>query len=181
MKRAISAKHHTDPFPENLKKPDSVNYISDLTLVRFYESLKTATGHDALYIVGRDYTLQYSIDGVTHHVIVPMGMLTDLASVPRFARWFVERVGKHLEAAIVHDFLYVAHKWEKDPQIRKKKRKFADDMFLVGIRESGVGIIKSYIMYFVIRLLGRYFSENNTDQDFLDISDPKVLARLHCH
>ena len=60
------------------------------------------------YIVDQDYTVSFDVDDVEKTLTVPRGMLTDLASVPRVARGRVGKVGPHLAASIVHDFLFIA-------------------------------------------------------------------------
>lgn len=181
MKRAATTDTRADPFPQSLSKPTSFSYVSDMALVRFKETIKTGIGKDALYIIERDYRIEYTLehDFDVHEITVPAGMLTDLASVPVFARWFVGRVGRHLEAAIVHDYLYTAHKRETDDARRREKRKFADQMMLVGMRDAGVDMFRAWVMFIVIRAFGWMFSKGNHEDDFLDTSDPDVLARLH--
>lgn len=38
-------------------------------------------------------------------IVVPVGYVTDFASVPWFARAFIPTMGKHAKAAVLHDFL----------------------------------------------------------------------------
>ena len=173
--------HVSDPFPEGLGVPMTMIYTSDLALMRFKESIQTGNGNDVAYVVERDYPLKYTLgsDRDIREITVPAGMLTDLASVPWFARWLVGRVGRHLEAAIVHDYLYVARKWEPDPKLREAKRKFADQLFYVGMRDAGVYRIVAWIMYVTVRIFGQWFSDKNESGHFLDIHDPEVAARLH--
>lgn len=182
LKRALPILEFRDPFPENLRAPYSVEYISDFALVRFFEPIQTGINRDALYIVERNYTINYKLKGdpTPHSITVPAGMLTDLASVPRILRWFLGRVGPHLEAAIVHDFLYAAVRWGKEIKNNKHKRKFADQIFLVGMREAGINPIKAWTIYLAVRAFGRIFGvDDNHDNDFLDTRDPDVKARLH--
>ena len=180
MKRALLP-DRSDPFPQSLGKPSSFKYVSDMALIRFKEAIETGIGKDALYIIERDYRIEYTLEGdfEVHEITVPAGMLTDLASVPVFARWFVGRVGRHLEAAIVHDFLYAAHRWETDVARQRLKRKFADDLMFRGMRDARVDIFRAYVMYLVIRAFGGLFSRGNHDDDFLDTTDTDVMARLH--
>lgn len=66
-------------------------------------------------------------------ITVSKGMLTDLASVPRCFRWYAGRVGPHLEAAIVHDFLYVAWQDLKEMCPKPGMRFFADRIMLAAM------------------------------------------------
>ena len=72
------------------------------------DAVQHRTGENAEFIVAADYPIRYKLDGVERRIVVPGGMLTDLSSVPTLARTIVSQVGPHLEASIVHDFLYVA-------------------------------------------------------------------------
>lgn len=51
-----------------------------------------------------------------HHIDVPVGFSTDLASIPAIARWRVSKLDG-IEAAVVHDYLYSGlanSMWTKD-------------------------------------------------------------------
>ena len=66
-------------------------------------------GEDGDYILQHPFEADYEIDGDEwRRLTVPRGLITDLTSVPRPLRVFVGRVGPWLEAAIIHDYLYVA-------------------------------------------------------------------------
>ena len=53
--------------------------------------------------------LFYEIKRTGKVITVPAGFVTDFASVPWYARWFISVLGKHSIPAIVHDYLY----WEQ--------------------------------------------------------------------
>jgi len=55
---------------------------------------------------GKGFKLLAPMDVVEYSIVVPMGFVTDLASVPWFARWLVPTWGKFSAASIVHDWLY---------------------------------------------------------------------------
>ena len=181
MHRTFRPPKCSDPFPAPLATPIDVEYVADLALVRFKERLQTGYGADVDYIVERDYTLEVTLDGQVDPfcITVPAGMLTDLASVPWFARWAVSRVGRHLEAAIVHDFLYVARKWDDDPAERAAKRKFADQVMRAAMDKAGVNGIACFLIYVAVRAFGGFRTKPTTCKEFLDIRDPEVAARLH--
>jgi Protein of unknown function (DUF1353) len=90
-------------------------------------------------------------------------MLTDLASVPRVARWLVDRVGPHLEAAIVHDFLYIA--WQDvagGRGAREEDRRFADELMRVAMESAKVGATSRFVIHNAVRSFGgRAFEEPN--------------------
>ena len=77
---------------------------------------------------------------------VPVGYVTDLASVPRIFWALFPPHGRYAKAAIVHDYLY-------DNALRTKKE--ADQIFLDGMRVLGVPWCRREIMYLAVRLFGR--------------------------
>ena len=81
-------------------------------------------------------------------IIVPSGFKTDFASVPRPFWWIIPQWGKYGSAAVVHDLLY---------QTGIRKRKEADTIFLQAMKESNVGWLTRYIMYWAVRAFG-YFA-----------------------
>ena len=120
-----------DPYPH--RKWNRIwrfSYESDLHLLRLRRGLP-GTRREAQYIVAKPYLVSFKLDdeGVRRNITVPKGMLTDLASVPRPLRWYAGRVGPHLEAAVVHDFLYVA--WQDLGMLPTgSMRRFADRIML---------------------------------------------------
>ena len=123
-----------------------VDFIDDLFLTRSVTAVPGGEGRETEYIVKRPYRVRVFLDWWDGHdyqqdsvtVEVPAGMLTDLTSVPRLFRPIVGRVGRHLEAAIVHDFLFIA--WQDMPNrgARREDFRFANDLFYVMMRASGV-------------------------------------------
>ena len=125
------------------------------------------------YIVAQPYTARYTLNGKEERLTVPGGLLTDLASVPRPLRWYVGRVGPHLEAAILHDYLYVAWQFKKnDPTSERmmQMRRFADDLMLAAMRETGMGC-KARLIHLAIRWCGRgIFFGRNPEPLVLDLN-----------
>lgn len=127
------------PYPGAWSALSDVRFETDLFLARAREAIRDGGGREAEYIVAREYRLSCAIDGARRWTVaVPSGMLTDLASVPRLARPLVDRVGPHLEAAIVHDFLFVA--WQDLPGAapRPDDFRFANELMLVAMEAAGV-------------------------------------------
>jgi hypothetical protein len=131
-------------------------YITPLVLKRTVEALKARSGEDGDYIVAQPYSVEFRVEGRNewNTVTVPAGLITDLASVPRIARSVIDRVGPHLEAAIVHDYLYVA--WQDIPgrDARDQDRYFADQLFLAGMVAAGVSWTKRNLIYRAVRTFG---------------------------
>ena len=81
-------------------------------------------------------------------------MMTDLVSVPRPLRWLVERVGPHLEATIVHDFLFIA--WDDiGKQLTRDDWRFANRVMIAGMEEAR---IRWWICAFVSFAISTWFS-----------------------
>ena len=143
-----------NPYPDReWNRIWGFRYESDLHLLRLRCGLP-GIRREAQYIVAKPYLVSFKLDdeGTRRNITVPKGMLTDLASVPPPLRWYAGRVGPHLEAAIVHDFLYIA--WQ-DLGIRptRSMRRFADRMMLTAILAAGVPS-RAHSIYRAVRLGG---------------------------
>ncbi|MCY4429557.1 MAG: DUF1353 domain-containing protein [Rhodospirillales bacterium] len=141
------------PYPDpGWKRITGFWFKTDLCLARLKER-DPRFGPEEQYLVARDYVVCVELDGSTVQVMtVKRGMVTDLASVPRVFRWFVSRVGPHLEASIVHDWLYVA--WQKrELTPTDDMRLFSDKVMLAAMLASGMGCT-AYIIYCAIRVFG---------------------------
>jgi len=136
-------------------------YESALHLTREIDAVRGRRGEDADYVVSEDYEAVVTVrprgeaDTATIPICVPKGFLTDLSSVPRWGRWAVSRVGPHLEASIVHDWLYVAWQDEDDAVATEEQRRFADDVFRRAMKEAKVGNFWTWLIYNAVRLGGK--------------------------
>ncbi|MDP7429979.1 MAG: DUF1353 domain-containing protein [Flavobacteriales bacterium] len=81
--------------------------------------------------------LVYVSESGTEYV-VPVGVNTDFASIPRGLRWLIPRVGKHGKAAVLHDYLC---------EYGIVPRKKADRIFLEAMKALEVGWLKRRTMY----------------------------------
>lgn len=78
---------------------------------------------------------------------VPIGFLTDLASIPSFVpNWIIPKLGRQNVPAVFHDFCYSGE--------TELTRKQADDMFLEGMGMCGVWWWRRQLMYAGVRLGG---------------------------
>ena len=135
-----------NPYPSKAVEVVSASFATDLCLGRKAKAIRRENS-ESLYVVTRDYEVKYQIEGKngTDSIIVPAGMVTDLVSVPEKWRWAYGRVGDHLEAAIVHDWLYCAwqlfhphnNKGGVTPLPPAHYKKFAEDIFYHLLRDSG--------------------------------------------
>ncbi len=133
-------------------------------LYRSIEAVEYRSGKkDADYIVALPYTVSFKLDGETRSLTVPKGMLTDLVSVPSLARLIIGRVGPHLEAAIVHDFLYIAWQDLKHHDARKKDKELADKLMDAAMERARVGRIKRTLICGALWFFGwsAYSGKNN--------------------
>ena len=90
------------------------------------------------------YQSEYMDDvGNAVRVIVPIGFITDLASIPRVARFFIIKNGRHRPAAIVHDWLCRLG--------MEFSRITADKIFLEAMKECKVPRIRRRLMYWAVR------------------------------
>lgn len=160
-----------NPYPApGWQTVDRFDFLSDLLLLRLATPGTINLPREAQYIIGRDYTVSFSLDGETRHLTVPAGTLTDLASVPKVARGYIGRVGPHLEAAIVHDFLYRAWRDLPDVEPTDDKQLFADNVMLAGMQAAGMNI-KAKVIYRSLRWFGKAaFCSEGISPRYIDLS-----------
>ena len=149
------------PYPScpNWKRISGFRYDSDLRIVRRKQGL-SCRDREARYIVAECYSVSFDLDRRHRTITVPKGMLSDLASVPRAFRWLVGRVGPHLEASIIHDYLYIA--WQRQGLAPDEHmRRFADRLMLVAMNAAGMRC-KARLIYWAVRLFGcwAFFGKN---------------------
>jgi len=126
-------------------------FKTDLCLARLKER-DPRFGPEEQYLVAKEYCVCVELDGTKMDILIPRGAVTDLASVPRIFRWYVGRVGPHLEATIVHDWLYVA--WQEYGLTpTDDMRLFSDKVMLAAMLASGM-TCKAYVIYRAIRIFG---------------------------
>ena len=168
-----------NPYPDAASTITGFRYDSALVLLRLKDAPKMRDGEDADYLTGQDYFVSWR-DGAGEwtQIRVPEGLLTDLTSVPRPLRWVVGRVGPWLEAAIVHDYLYVA--WSDVPGrgAREADRAFADDLMRAAMREARVNGLLVWAIHASLRLFGAQGFRRSSERRYVDLSDPAVQAQL---
>lgn len=95
-------------------------------------------------------------------ITVPAGMTTDLASVPRFAWALIPPDGPWVQAAVVHDFLYLSRGtcilWENHPKgctrATPYTREEADQIIDQAMADLSVGIGARVAIWSAIRAGG---------------------------
>ena len=78
---------------------------------------------------------------------VPEGFLTDFASIPQIFWSILPPVDRWGKSAVIHDYLY-------KKQIYSRKR--SDEIFLEGMEVLKVSFIKRKIIYYTVRLFGKF-------------------------
>jgi hypothetical protein len=109
-----------------------VNFSGPLTLTQVTAST---------WRVEREFSYVSGIDCIN----VPVGYVTDLASVPRPFRWLIPKSGGYNQAAVMHDYIYT-DQWHNVPKSR------ADYMFYEAMGVLGVGRVKRRLMYWAVRI-----------------------------
>ena len=122
---------------EDWREITDFEYVNDLYLARAKNQIADV-GREQQYVVSAQYGCRFKLDGEVREIVVPSGMLTDLTSVPSLARPLIGRVGEHLEAAIVHDFLFIA--WQDidgyEPTVGDFR--FSNELMLQAMKAAGV-------------------------------------------
>lgn len=83
---------------------------------------------------------------------VPVGFVSDLASVPWFGRWLVPRAGRHNRAAVLHDWLFYLRGHGRAPCSRWE----ADNLMLEAMRVDRVRFTRRWLIRFAL-LLGSWW------------------------
>ncbi|KZZ67825.1 hypothetical protein A3765_10550 [Oleiphilus sp. HI0130] len=88
---------------------------------------------------------------------VPVGFVTDLASIPKALRFLISQNEKHRKAAVLHDYLYYK-KGNMDLEIFTRKE--CDQLFEQAMQNCGVNWLKRKTMYAGVRIGGWYAWSN---------------------
>ena len=167
--------NHVDPYPSGDVSVDQLNFESDLVLFRPREELLNRDDGEDVYLIGAPLTVSWTAKTVSGSVTVPAGFITDLTSVPPIFRWFVSRAGPWLEAAVVHDFLYIAWQVLDDHGPRKRDRKFADEIMFAAMTRAKVGTLRKWAIYLGVRLGGWWTYKKADTLNFADVDDPRLV------
>ena len=86
--------------------------------------------------------------GNEEEFVVPAGMETDFASVPRPFVWFLPTYGRYTKAAILHDYLWRQRVGSPTAPV---SRRDADGLFRRVMRELDVPFLRRWIMWTAVR------------------------------
>jgi hypothetical protein len=106
-------------------------------------------GHD-FWLLNVDKNYEVGKSGII--VAIPAGFVTDYASIPRPLWTIASPQSDYSEAAIIHDYLY----WTQSCT-----RLQADNIFLIAMKEDGVGRFKRWAVYRAVRGAGQGSWEEN--------------------
>ena len=175
MKCYVGLPEHVNPYPSDVVDISEFSFESDLVLFRPREDLLERKNGEDVYLNGAPFTINWCGSGKAGSVTVPTGFITDLTSVPWVFRWFVSRAGPWLEAAVVHDYLYIA--WQDlDVQgARKVDRRFADRIMFAAMTRAKVGRIRKWAIYLGVRIGGGWTYEQTNSLNFADLDDPRLI------
>jgi hypothetical protein len=117
-------------------------------------NILVATGnkaHHGLMIYRVSHRIRFEVcDGV--QIVVPRGYRTNLATVPRWARWIIKPDSLGI-ASVIHDFLLQENRRRRDASARPLcSRWLADSVLYEAMRRSGQGIIKSAAVLLAVRI-----------------------------
>jgi len=163
-----------DPYPPNSHfRIVDFRYVDHLQLVR-YNARPEHSPPSSSWQLSEYYAVEIDIDyrdGAGQRrqecwrVKAPRGLYTDLSSVPAFGRWIVSKVGPHLEASIVHDYLYV--KWTDDrfDDHRFCDWVFADECLRAGMQNLGeFSWSQRFVVNFAVGTVGWAIFWRKTDR-----------------
>jgi Protein of unknown function (DUF1353) len=109
---------------------------------------------DFYYTMGRVSWMPPKGKEIASRVEVPIGFVTDLASIPRVFWTILPPQARYSYPAIIHDFLY----WTQE-----YTRELADKVFKLAMADMEVPSAKTFIIYEAVRLAGgRAWSANAT-------------------
>jgi hypothetical protein len=96
--------------------------------------------------------LVYRIGVSTEQITVPVGFVTDFASIPQALQSIIKQHGLYILPAVVHDYLY----WNQSCT-----RKQADQIFLLAMIENKVGAIHRTAIYNAVAAAGSFAWDDN--------------------
>lgn len=164
--KKLGLKKPKDPYPGGTEiEVDSFQYLDELHLVRHAKAPPTAK--HSKWQVSKDYRVRFDVHtkngSWTQELVVPRGLYNDLASVPELLWSLIGPIGPHLEASVVHDYLYMAWTDFRPKNARRVDHEFADKVFLAGMRKaSNLKRWRRAAIYRAVRWFGwNTFSDKN--------------------
>jgi hypothetical protein len=107
----------------------------------------------AHWIVRQPMTYSIGISNAT--MTVPVGFVTDFASIPQALQSIIRQNGLYLLPAVVHDYLY----WKQ-----ACTREQADQIFMLAMIENKVADIHRFPMHAAVRAAGGFAWDDNAKE-----------------
>lgn len=127
----------------------TVNRITEPNVEGSFDMPSFLTKLKVEYVDGNlwelSHSLSYNVNDAGDVITVPKGFITDFASVPVVANWFIPKSGQYDPAAVIHDWLY----FKKD-----RPRSECDGIFCEAMKVLGVSKSKAQTMYIALRTFG---------------------------
>jgi len=114
---------------------------------------RKVSGDGSLFYIEEPYSVSFTYRKKSRKLTVPAEFATDLASIPSIVpKWIAQKVASHLEASVVHDYLYKHKQYKKE--FGSLDREFSDNIFLSAMEAAGVGWFKRRMMFRAVRMFG---------------------------
>lgn len=97
------------------------------------------------WVLRDEFGYDVGAEGSGDTIDVPVGFLTDFASIPRILWWLFPKWGRYGNAAVIHDFCY----WEQ-----RRSRRRSDEIFLEAMGVLRVERLTRTILFWAVRLFG---------------------------
>ncbi|MCV2491806.1 DUF1353 domain-containing protein [Geodermatophilus sp. YIM 151500] len=110
-------------------------FVSDTLVVERVDERWWRTREPLVYLGRRD------------RFVVPAGLLTDFATVPRVVIWLIPQFGRYTMAAVLHDWLVT--EGLRSGVVTSRQ---ADGIFRRVMREQGVPVVRRWLMWAGVRL-----------------------------
>lgn len=108
--------------------------------------------------------LSHQIGRTRDSITVPVGFVTDFASIPRYLWTELSPMAEHQRAAVVHDYLY----W-----FQPCEREEADNLLMIAMQQAGVPDLQRGAVYAGVRISGAEIW--NANRAARDRGDLKVV------
>lgn len=109
------------------------------------ELIATPLDDGKTWVIREEFQYDVGAKGSGDSVIVPVGFVTDFASIPKIFWSLLPNWGPYGKAAIIHDYLYFSH---------NRSKKEADNIFYEGMLVLNVPKWKASLIYQCVHLFG---------------------------
>jgi len=130
-------------------------------------TLKPFGDWDFYFVDGGNISWEPNAGQEFQPVVVPMGFVTDLTSIPRLFWQVLRPEGRYAYAAVVHDYLY----WEQT-----RSREEADQILKIAMEDSKVDPKLTETIYQAVRAFGQASWDKNTQ--LKEAGERRILKRF---